>query len=109
MVSRRKKEEGRRNYPFQAETRSPLAPLKKGSRGWDKSFTRLPKHRGEQDNSLKVPLLKGDLGGSRLLDRLEKHWVSGLTRSPLTPLKKGGTRVSKLSRIDRPYSPSQGE
>ena len=34
-------------------SRSPLAPLKKGSRGWDK----IP---------IKVPLLKGDLGGSRL-------------------------------------------
>jgi len=31
--------------------RSPLTPLKKGSRGWDKK-------------PLKVPLFKGDLGGS---------------------------------------------
>ena len=35
------------------KSRSPLAPLKKGSRGWDKK-------------AVKVPLLKGDLGGSRL-------------------------------------------
>ena len=50
------------------EFRSPLAPLNKGSRGWDKSVLSSPCRLGGfrgQERSF-VPLFKGDLGGGTL-------------------------------------------